>query len=149
MKNIIAVFLLSAFSFSSLSLVSPAVGWAHEDHDHDGPSTVQAPKGGIIKSTEDMHIEVVAKGKEIKVYFYTMDLKPVDLSKQKITLKAELPRTKKSEVLVLKTSGNLIESTFDAKGAHRYILVVTLSESHHEGGKAHEDKLNFNIEPRK
>ena len=135
MKNIL---LVATFLFCGLV-------FAHEGHDHDAPGLVQAPKGGIIKSTEDVHIEVVAKGKDVKVYFYSQDLKPLDLTTYKVGLKAEIPRTKKSEVLAQKVTANLVEAQFDAKGAHRYVLTVSVAGEKH----GHEDKLNFNIEPRK
>lgn len=125
-------------------LVSTTV-FAHEGHDHDAPGLVQAPKGGIIKSTEKVHIEVVAKGKDIKVYFYAQDLKPLDLTEYDITLKAAVPRTKQSENLTAKVTDNRVEASFDSKGAHRYVLTVTIGGKKH----GHSDKLNFNIEPKK
>jgi hypothetical protein len=123
--------------------------YAHEGHDHDAPGMVEAPKGGMIKSNEEFHIEVVAKGKDIKVYLYTKDLKPADAKGFKITLKTELPRSKKMEDLSFKATGNMLEATFDAKGAHRYNLIVGLTEvgQGHEHG--HADKISFTIEPRK
>lgn len=135
MKHIILTLGL-LFSFSS---------FAHEGHDHDGPKAVEAPKGGMIKSTEEYHVEVVAKGTNIKVYLYSEDLKPADASGFKVKLQAELPRTKKSENLTFKATGNMLEATFDAKSAHRYTLIVNIAEV----GHGHDDKLSFTIEPRK
>lgn len=140
MKNILLIAAV-LLSFSS--------SFAHEGHDHDAPGTVEAPKGGLIKSTEEFHIEVVAKGKDIKVYLYTKDLKPADAKGFKLTLKAEIPRSKKTEDLTFKATGNMIEASFDAKGAHRYNLIVGLmgiGEGHEHG---HADKISFTIEPRK
>ena len=131
-------------------LVSSFNSYAHEGHDHDAPGTVEAPKGGMIKSNEEFHIEVVAKGKDIKVYLYTKDLKPADAKGFKITLKAEIPRTKKTEDLTFKATGNMLEATFDAKGAHRYSLIVGLAEiGEGDHGHGHADKISFTIEPRK
>lgn len=129
--------IIAAGMFLSLST------FAHEGHDHDAPSKVEAPKGGNIKSTEEFHVEVVAKGSDIKVYLYELDLKPADAAGFKVTLATELPRTKKSEPLTFKSSGNVLEATFNAKGAHRYTLIVTVAK-----GSGHSDKLNFTVEPR-
>ncbi|WP_374029099.1 hypothetical protein [Bdellovibrio bacteriovorus] len=118
---------------------------AHEGHDHDGPAMVQAPKGGVIKSLEEVHVEVVSKGKDIKVYLYNKDLKPADASQFKIKLKAELPRSKKTEELTYKTEAHHLEASFDAKGAHRYNLIVLITDAK----QGHEDKLTFTVEPRK
>lgn len=138
MKKLMILSGIVAGMFLSLST------FAHEGHDHDAPSKVEAPKGGNIKSTEEFHVEVVAKGADIKVYLYELDLKPADASAYKVTLATELPRTKKSEPLTFKASGNMLEATFNAKSAHRYTLIVTAQK-----GEAHSDKLNFTIEPRK
>jgi hypothetical protein len=131
------------------SLLISFNSYAHEGHDHDAPGTVEAPKGGMIKSTEEFHIEVVAKGKDIKIYLYTKDLKPADAKGFKITLKTELPRSKKTEDLSFKATGNLLEATFDAKGAHRYNLIVGLTEVGEGHDHGHADKIAFTIEPRK
>ena len=114
---------------------------AHEGHDHDGPALVQAPRGGIIKSNETHHIEVVAKGKDIRVYLYTKDLKPADLSKETISAQVELPRTKKVEPITLTPKGDHYFANYDAKGAHRYTLAIVFGD--------HKDKINFTIEPKR
>lgn len=123
--------------------------FAHEGHDHDAPGKVDAPKGGMIKSTEEYHVEVVAKGADIKVYLYELDLKPADAAKFKVTLAAELPRSKKSEPLTFKATGNMLEASFNAKGAHRYTLIVNTQKLGEDHGHSHGDKLTFTVEPRK
>jgi hypothetical protein len=111
-------------------------------HDHDAPGAVSAQKGGVIKSLEEVHVEVVAKGKDVKIYFFAKDLKPLDVSKLKVTAEAELPRNKKKEVVTLVAKGTWFETSFDAKGSHRYTLVLTVNDPKH----GHDDKLNFTIE---
>jgi hypothetical protein len=128
----------------TLGLLLSISSFAHEGHDHDAPGAVEAPKGGIIKSTETYHVEVVAKGTSIKVYLYSLDLKPADASGFKVQLQTEVPRSKKSENLEFKATGNMLEATYDAKSAHRYTLIVSIGKA---GG--HGDKLSFTIEPRK
>lgn len=134
MKNLIFA-LVVCFSVSAL---------AHEGH-HDAPGMVQAPKGGVIKSLEESHVEVVAKGSEVKVYLYSKDLKPADASRFKIKLFTELPRAKKKETIEFKSNGNVLEARFDAKGAHRYTLIIHISDS----ATGHDDVLKFTVEPRK
>lgn len=131
MKAILILFALLGFNLAT----------AHEGHDHDGPSMVQAPKGGIIKSNETHHIEVISKGKDLKIYLYTKDLKPADLSKEPISAEVELPRTKKTEAITLTPKGDHYVANYDAKGAHRYTLAITFG--------SHKDKFNFTVEPKK
>lgn len=131
--------------FSLNALASGDHSHGDHGHSHDAPGVVQAPKGGVVKSIESVHVEVVAKGQDIKVYLYSLDLKPADVSGYKIKLTAEMPRTKKKEELVVKATGNMLEASFDAKGVHRYTLVVNISDPRH----GHDDKLLYTIEPRK
>ncbi|KHD90060.1 MAG: hypothetical protein OM95_00635 [Bdellovibrio sp. ArHS] len=126
-----------------LSLSLPA--FSHEGHDHDAPGAVQAPKGGVIKSLEESHVEVVSKGSDLKIYLYSKDLKPAEASRFKIKLTAELPRNKKKESLEFKAQGNMLETHFDAKGSHRYTLTVQIVDS----ATGHDDALKFNVEPKK
>lgn len=126
-------------------LLLAGVSHAHEGHDHDSPTTIQAPKGGMVKSLEETNVEVVSKGKAIKIYLYGKDMKPVSPKDFKITAKAELPRKKGSEVVALSPSENFLEGSFDAKGAHRFNLAVTILDPNTK----HTDTLNFTIEPRK
>ncbi|WP_415063054.1 hypothetical protein [Bdellovibrio sp.] len=119
--------------------------WAHEGHDHDAPKTIQAPKGGVLKGTESFNVEVVSKGKDLKVYFYDLEMKPKDIQNYKIDAKIELPRNKKTDTMTFKASSNFLEGSYDAKGAHRYTLILDVLAP--EAG--HPDTLKFTIEPRK
>lgn len=140
MKNRITIFA----SICALSLAT-IVAHAHEG-DHDAPGMVQAPKGGEIKSIEDAYIEVLSQKGEVKIFFYQKDLKPItDLKKFTVSAEAQLPRTKIMTPLTLKESGGSFTTTFDAKGAHRYTLVLKVKDSAH----GHEDRLKFTIEPRR
>lgn len=132
--------------FVAALLLSVNSAYAHEGHDHDAPGAVEAPKGGTIKSTESFHVEVVAKGSDLKIYLYSSDLKPADASGFNVKLSATLPRAKKAESLTFKAAGNVLEANFDAKGAHRYTLIVNIGRT---GAHGHDDKLSFTIEPRK
>ena len=118
---------------------------AHEGHDHDAPQMIAAPKGGLLKSLEETHVEVVSKGTAIRIYLYSKDMKPADASKYKVTAKAELPRKKGVHDIKLAANGNAFEGTFDAKTVHRYTLALTIVDPK----TGHNDKLTFTVEPRK
>ena len=126
-----------------LTLASPAV-LAHEGHDHDAPKMIQAPKGGVIKSLEETSVEVVSKGKDLKIYLYNNEMKPQDVSGYKVSATAKLPRTKKIDEVNLLPKGTYFEASYDAKGIHRYTLTVAITDPK----TGHPDKLNFTIEPR-
>lgn len=123
-----------------LSLTTPL--FAHEGHDHDGPARVRAPKGGQIKSLEDIHVEVVSLQTDLKIYIYDKKLKALPVESYSVKAKAIFPRTKKEEEISLKTEGTFLQATFDAKGTHRYTLVLTVRDPQH----GHNDKLNYTIE---
>lgn len=137
-KSIIVTILLS---LTTLSLPS----FAHEGHDHDAPAMVEAPKGGQIKGLEACYVEVVSKAKSLKIYVYDKDLKPVDAKLYKITAQAELPRSKKTDKVDLKSVENYLEASYDAKSAHRYTLTLEVNDP----AEKHGDKIKFTIEPKK
>lgn len=118
---------------------------AHNGVDHDAPTTLKAPKGGIIKSLDESKIEVVSKGSNIKIYVYGKDLKPTPPTGLKIDATAVMPRGKTAEVIPLSTGSNFFEGSFDAKGAHRYTLKLSVTELKSN----RTEVLTFTIEPRK
>ncbi len=128
-----------------LALLASLPAMAHQGHDHDAPTTLKAPKGGIIKALDESRVEVVSRGKDLKVYVYDAAMKPASAADFKIAASAELPRTKKEETVPLWARKNHFEGSYDAKGAHRYTL--KLKVTHAKTG--HTDPLTFTIEPRK
>lgn len=119
--------------------------FAHEGHNHDAPTTLKAPKGGLIKALDESRVEVVSKGKDIKIYVYDTELKPLMASRFQVKAVAELPRTKKSEDLMLKAQENFFEASYEAKGMHRYTLKLEV----HDTKVNRSEKLTFVIEPKK
>lgn len=115
--------------------------WAHEGHDH-GPGSVQAPKGGVIRSLETVHLELLTKGHEIKIYLYDTELKAGDVTKYPASLQVALPR-KKLEDLKISAQGDHWLASFDAKNAHRFDLVLAIKQ----GG--HDDKVKWTVEPKR
>lgn len=125
----------------ALTLLISSLVFAHEGHDH-GPSAVQAPKGGVIRSLETVHLELVAKGPEVKIYPYDLQLKPMEVSKFPASVALALPKKKTAEAkLVEKGDHWLLQS--DVKGVHRYTLEMTIKQ----GG--HDDKIKWVVEPKK
>lgn len=140
---------ITQFALLTLAIIfAESQGFAHEGHDHDAPVAVKALKGGIVKSLEETNVEVVSKGNKIEIYLFKKsesEPKPLDVAPFTLSAKAEMPRTKKTEDIVLKPMGNFFEATFDAKGTHRYTLLLSVKDPK----TGHDDKLKFTIEPRK
>lgn len=136
--------LLTAVLFGSM-FSAPLSVLGHEGHVHDMPQSVQAPKGGTIKAVDSSYVEVVSRGAEIKIYIYDKSLKQQELASYKLSAQAEIPRTNKKSDIVLKLNSNFAEATFDAKGIHRYTLILKIQEP----GEEHADTLKFTIEPKK
>lgn len=132
------------FAFALLTLVLS--GFAHEGH--SVPAGIQAQHGGTVKATHELFVELVQRDKMLLVYPMTHDLKPVQLSDVQISATAEIPRTReKHEVkFTAQKAGTPSEAhfsgSFNAKGAHRYTLEITLRYK----GKA--EKTVFQVEPR-
>ncbi len=123
----------------------PQTGFSHEGHNHDAPGMVKAPKGGIIKSLDNIHVEVVNKGQTIQIHFYNKDLSPADVAGYPTVAEIELPRTKKVENVSLTKIGQSFEYTYDAKNVHRYTLRLAVTDP----SIKETVKLKFTIEPRK
>jgi hypothetical protein len=113
---------------------------AHEGE--HGPSTVQAPKGGVIRSLETVHLELLSKGSTVQIYLYDVNLKPADVSKYPVSATVTLPK-KKAEPITFQPKGDHWEAVVDAKGSHRYSLELNITQ----GG--HNDKVKFTVEPKK
>ena len=114
--------------------------FAHEGE--HGPSTVQAPKGGVIRSLETVHLELLSKGSTVQIFAYDMNLKPADVSKYPVSATVTLPK-KKAEPITLEPKGDHWQAVVDAKGAHRFALEMNINQ----GG--HDDKVKFTVEPKK
>lgn len=137
MRNLLLTLVFLVFSSSALM--------AHEGKDHDAPTTIKAPKGGVVKALDASRVEVVAKGKSIKIYLYDKDMKPAVPGEFSLVAQAELPRSKKVEEIKLEPKDSFFEGAYDAKGVHRYKLKLEIT--HSKTGQT--DKLTFNVEPRK
>lgn len=130
--------------FSVLSLTAGA----HEGHDH-GPGKVPLQKGGVMRSLETVNLELVYSNNSIQIYpFETKQdpknpgkLKSAELAKFPVTATIELPKSKPQK-LELKQSGDHWEAFVDSKGAHRFTVLLAITQ----GG--HNDKVKWTIEPK-
>ncbi|MFN7906401.1 MAG: hypothetical protein ACK5P5_14565 [Pseudobdellovibrionaceae bacterium] len=114
-------------------------------HNHDAPGLVQAPKGGLIKTLDSIHVEVVNKGQNVQIHFYDHDMKQVDAATITTTGEVELPRTKKKEKIALVKKDQSLEYTYDAKKSHRYTLHLMVKDPTQKSPNA----LTFTVEPKK
>lgn len=130
--NLMAMALLA---FGTAPLV-----FAHEGH--HGPSAVEAPHGGSMRSLETVHLELVQDKDNFKIYLYTKDLKPKEVKDIPLTAAIKVPKGK-PEPLQLKAAGTHWEGTYQGKDTHRFTLLVDIKQ----GG--HQDKLEFTIERKK
>ena len=123
----------------ALSLFAATV-FAHEGE--HGPSTVQAPKGGVMRSLETVHLELVNERKKVKIYVYDIKVKPADVAQYAVSATVTLPK-KKPETIKLVEAGDHWEADIDSKNSHRYTLILDIKQ----GG--HEDKIKWVVEPKK
>ena len=90
--------------------------------------------------TETLHVELVAKDSEVKIYIYDEDMKPLtQLKDLKASFTTELPRKAKNP-LKAELKDDHFAANFDKGAAHRYVLEMNLTH----GG--HTDTLKWTIE---
>lgn len=123
------------------SLIFTQNSFAHKGHDH-GPGQIQPPKGGVMRSLETVRLELLTKGNVISIYAYDTKMEPVEVKKFPASLTVSLHK-KSPQPLPLVDKGDHWEAEFDAKGAHRYTLLLLIKQ----GG--HDDKVKFTVEPKK
>lgn len=131
--------------------VIPVRMFAHEGHGIPG-ALPPAPHGGVVQEAEhkgeDVHsgkeevelfFEAVYKNKEITVYPLTFPKDStasfIALPAKKlsaVTLKVELPRAKKVELLKASVTDDAIKAPFDAKNANRFIVHVIAKHANEE-----------------
>lgn len=131
---------MKTFSKIALSLVmlTSVSALAGADHDHGAP-TFQAPKGGVLKSTDTTHFELVKNQNVVSIYAYNKEGKNLPTKGFKLNADLELPR-KKSSSIVLTDKTTHWETTVDTQGAHRFTLKINIDD-----GKEKDD-VKFTVE---
>jgi hypothetical protein len=152
MKKIITPLSIAFISIAFISIAIVSTALAHDDHDHDGPSSFQPQKGGVVKSTEYVNIEVVNKDTNLEIYAYDMEGKIKDNGTYNLKAGMKLPKSKKVEKLKLDSITDSSSGKFShyqisnkPKNTHRYSLVLEIKDSK----EAHADKVEFTIELKK
>lgn len=137
------------FKFIFSLLLLPFISAAHEGHDH-GPGKVSLQKGGIMRSLETVHLELVYKDKTVEIYPFETQVDPKTPSKLKsadvhrfpVSATVEMPKAK-AQSIELKPNGDHWTAALDPKGAHRFTLILAITQ----GG--HADKVKWTVEPKK
>lgn len=143
---------MKKFSLILVLLLGLTTAHAHEGHDHDKPAATPSVKGGVVKEIEKTRVEVVSRKNNIQIFLFDKTAatdaeknKPVAVAGYKLTALAEHPRTKKQDPVELVAKGDFFEANYDAKGLHRYTLLLTIVDPRTQ----HNDKMSFIIEPKK
>lgn len=133
---------MKTISLVFIGLLFPWLVLAHGVHDDGG---AKPQKGGVLKSLESIHLELVQMGEEIRVYVYNKESPPKseDVSKYPVTAKVVLPRNKGSKELKLNPKKDHWSTTYNAKGIHRFDFVLNIEQA------GHKDEVVFTIEPKK
>lgn len=117
-----------------------ARGHGVHDSGHASPQ-----KGGILRSLESIHLELVTIDDEIKIFIYDKSdqLKPLDPKKYPASAEVVLPRKKGSEKLDLKQESDHWSAKYKAKDTHRYDLKFHIEQA------GHKDTVTYTIEPKR
>ncbi len=143
---------MKLLSIALFTALFAATTLAHEGHDHDGPSSFQPLKGGVVKSTESINLEVVNKDTKLEIYVFDNDGKVKETGTFDLKASMKLPKNKKIEKLTLEPVTDTKTSKFShyeinskPKNTHRYTLILDVKDAKEN----HGDKIEFTIELKK
>lgn len=128
---------MSKILFFILTIGFATNAFGHGNHES---ATVKPQKGGVVKSLETVHLELVQIQKELRLYIFSTDLKLQDPDKYNISANVVLPRGKGKKDIIFKKQKKHLITSFDAKNLHRYDLIIFITQ----GG--HKDRVVFTIE---
>ena len=112
------------------------------DHSHDAPGVKAKITGAQIKGNETLFVEVLYQDKNIKFYPFTKEQVPMALSTAKFSASLELPKKKDLQPLALIPHNDHFMAAFDAKGLHRFTVVLKTEDGH-------SDIFKYTFETRK
>lgn len=125
------------YLFLIIGIFTGRVLEAHEGHSH---GSLSAPHGGAVYDGKRAGLELIQEGKKIKLYPVDGNWKLIPIANVEASAQIEFPK-KKAEAISLIREKDHFSVEVDAKGAHRYQLVVTLSLG------AHKENLKIQVEP--
>ena len=116
--------------------------FAHGVHDS---GEVKPQKGGILKSLETVHVELVQLDNELRVYIFDKNKEPktIPTGKHPVYANLKLPRVKKTEKVELINKQDYWSYTYTKKGLRPYKFIFSIEQ----GG--HKDNLAFTIKPKR
>lgn len=126
----------------SFSFILSSQARAHGVHD-SGHASPQ--KGGILRSLESIHLELVRIDDEIRIFIYdkSEQLRPLNPKNYPASAEIVLPRKKGSEKLTLKQESDHWSATYKAANTHRYDLKFHIEQA------GHKDIVTYTIEPKR
>lgn len=121
-----------------LALSISSVSYAHEGHDN-APGALKASHGGVVKAGEQLNLEYVVSGTEVKLYAVSHDGKDIAPSSVKVSGTSKSPKAKE-ENLKLQLKDGAYVAAVDFKGAYRVEMKIVTELS----GK--KDSFKFQVE---
>lgn len=111
---------------------------AHEGHD-ETPGALKANHGGVVKAGQEINLEYVVSGEDVKLYPLSHDGKDLAANEVKLTATAKLPKGK-AETLKLEIKDGVYLAKVDFKGAYRVEIMVKADN------KGKESTFKFQVE---
>lgn len=132
------ILLISLVIFTSLP------SYSHEG-DHHLPGTVEAQKGGVVRSLETVNLELIEDNNKLTIYVFDSNTPSKALSAKSYPVDFKIKIRNKKEISPdVKTEENHWSILYTApKGTHRYTLTMKIEQ----GG--HNDTIKWNIEPKR
>ena len=127
-----------------LILATFTLQWSFAHGVHDS-GEVKPQKGGILKSLETIHVELVQLDNELRVYVFdkSKDPKIIPTGKHPVSAIIKLPKNKKKEKIKLIDKKKYWSYTYTKQGLRPYKFVFSIEQ----GG--HKDNLAFTVKPKR
>lgn len=115
----------------SIAIMGSLSSFAHEGHDN-APGSIKANHGGTVKAGNEINLEYVVSGSEVKLFPVSHDGKDLTTAEVKLRVTAKLPKGKTETLKIDSKNGELIAKV-DFKNAYRVEMNV---EADHQGKKS-------------
>ena len=121
-----------------MALTLSSAAYAHEGHEN-APGALKASHGGVVKAGEQLNLEYVVSGTQIKLYPVSHEGKDLAPSAVKISGTSKSPKAKEENLKLTVKDGAYVGDV-DFKGAYRVEMKVVAEIS----GK--KDSFKFQVE---